>query len=122
MPNGWGTGGFKATPGSGWVMSEPGKVTISPKGRPPFVANKYLIQNGSRKDLMIYWYQGRGRSVASEYWGKVFTVIDSVRRRRSDGAMVRVMVPLGTSQEEAQTAAIEMASQATTELPGFVPN
>ena len=44
---------------------------------------------------MIYWYQGRGRNVASEYWGKVYTVVDSVRLRRSNGAMVRVTVPIG---------------------------
>ena len=72
-------------PGSGWVMSEPGKITITPKGRSPFVANRYLIQNGDHKQLLVYWYQGRGRAVASEYWGKIYTVIDSVRLRRSDG-------------------------------------
>ncbi len=71
-------------PGAGWVMSDPDRVTISPKGRPAFVANKYIIQNGDHKELLIYWYQGRGRAVASEYWGKIYTVIDSVRRRRSD--------------------------------------
>jgi EpsI family protein len=41
-------------PGSGWVMSEPGKITITPKGRPSFVANKYLIQNGDHKELLVY--------------------------------------------------------------------
>jgi len=60
--------------------------------------------------------------VASEYWGKIYTVLDSVRRRRSDGAMVRVMVPVGNSQEEAQKTAVEMAAQAAAELPAFVPN
>jgi hypothetical protein len=33
-----------------------------------------------------------------------------------------VMVPMGSSQEEAQKTAIEMASQAASELPAFVPN
>jgi EpsI family protein len=71
---------------------------------------------------MIYWYQGRGRAVASEYWGKIYTVLDSVRRHRSDGAMVRVMVPVGNSQEDAQKTAIEMASEAAAQLTDFVPN
>jgi EpsI family protein len=110
-------------PGSGWVMSDPARITITPSdGRASFEANRFVVANGRDRALMIYWYQGRGRAVASEYWGKIFTVIDSVRRRRSDGAMVRVMVPLGNSQEEAQTAAIEMASQAAAQLPAFVPN
>jgi hypothetical protein len=50
---------------------------------------------------MIYWYQGRGRIVASEYQDKVYTVLDSVLRRRSDGAMVRIMTGVGYSEAEA---------------------
>jgi EpsI family protein len=110
-------------PGSGWVMSDPARITITPTGGgAPFEANRFVIANGRDRALMIYWYQGRGRAVASEYWGKIYTVLDSVRRRRSDGAMVRVMVPVGNSQEEAQNTAVEMASQAAAELPAFVPN
>src|ERR1043165_2180697 len=78
-------------PGSGWTLSEPAKATIALPDGTSFVANKYVIQNGDSKSLMIYWYQGRGRNVASEYWGKVYAVFDSVRLRRSDGAMVRVV-------------------------------
>ena len=85
-------------PGAGWSMSEPATMLIKPAdGRPAFEANRYLIQNGRDKQLMIYWYQGRGRAVASEYWGKIYTVLDSLRRRRSDGSMVRVTVPVGES-------------------------
>ena len=110
-------------PGSGWVMSDAARITITPaNGGASFDANRFVIANGRDRALMIYWYQGRGRAVASEYWGKIYTVLDSVRRRRSDGAMVRVMVPMGNSQEEAQTTAIEMASQAASQLTEFVPN
>jgi EpsI family protein len=108
-------------PGSGWTLSEPGKATIALPGGSSFVANKYVIQNGDYKSLMIYWYQGRGRNVASEYWGKVFTVFDSVRLRRSDGAMVRVTVPIRDSEAAAEQTAIEFASTASKVLPEFVP-
>jgi EpsI family protein len=110
-------------PGSGWVMSDAARVTITPLGGgAPFEANRYLVANGRDRALMIYWYQGRGRAVASEYWGKIYTVLDSVRRRRSDGAMVRVMVPVGNSQEEAQKTAVDLASQAVLPLAAYVPN
>ena len=108
-------------PGSGWTLSEPGKATIALPDGTSFVANKYVIQNGDYKSLMIYWYQGRGRNVASEYWGKIYTVLDSVRLRRSDGAMVRVTVPIGNSEAKAQQTAIEFASAASKALPQFVP-
>ena len=109
-------------PGSGWTMSAPGRITIAPQGKPPFEANRYVIENGATKELLIYWYQGRGRAVASEYWGKVYTVIDSVRLRRSDGAMVRVMVPVGNSETAALKAAAELAASASTWLPEFIPD
>ena len=110
-------------PGSGWTLSDADKVMISLADGQTFAANKYVIQNGDYKNLMIYWYQGRGRAVASEYWGKVYTVIDSVRLRRSDGAMVRVMVPLGGGSEAvALQSATDLASQAATALSEFVPN
>ena len=109
-------------PGSGWVMSNGGRVTITPQGAPPFEANRYLIQNGDQRALMIYWYQGRGSAVASEYWAKIYTVLDSVRRRRSDGALVRVMAPVLNSTQESEKSAVDLASQAATELPAFVPN
>jgi len=109
-------------PGSGWTLSEPGQVILSLPDGSTFAANKYVIQNGSYKSLMIYWYQGRGRAVASEYWGKVYTVIDSVRLRRSDGALVRVTVPLGGSEADALQAAADLATVTQSFLAEYVPN
>ena len=109
-------------PGSGWILGEPGKVMIPLPNGTTFSANKYVIQNGDNKSLMIYWYQGRGRAVASEYWGKVYTVIDSVRLRRSDGALVRVTVPIKSSEAQALQSATELAGGATAALSEFVPD
>lgn len=110
-------------PGAGWTMNDRGAITIKPTNvSPAFVANKYLIQNGNHRELMVYWYQGRGRAVASEYWGKVYTVLDSVLLRRSDAAMVRITVPVGKSEPAALTAATDLAAQVSVVLPEFVPD
>jgi EpsI family protein len=110
-------------PGSGWEMDEAASVTITPaNGEPAFEANRYIVQNGDNRQLLIYWYQGRGRKVASEYWGKIYTVIDSVRLRRSDGSMVRVMMPVGQSEEATLKAAVDLAGQISPALPAFVPD
>jgi EpsI family protein len=104
-------------------MSEPALVTINPaQGDPSFQANRFVVQNGEGKQLMVYWYQGRGRSVASEYWGKIYTVVDSIKRRRSDGAMVRLTVSIGNSEETANAAALDIASRVASALPDYVPN
>ncbi|HEY6045545.1 MAG TPA: EpsI family protein [Pyrinomonadaceae bacterium] len=110
-------------PGAGWVLTDIGRIKIQPAGdRPAFEANRYLVQNGKDRALMLYWYEGRGRPLASEYWGKIYTLVDSLRRRRSDGGMVRVMVPLGNSQEAAQASATDIASKAAAQMPAFVPD
>ncbi len=109
-------------PGSGWTMADPALITISSPNGKSFVANKYVIANGSTRELMIYWYQGRGRMIASEYWGKVYTVLDSVRLRRSDAAMVRVTVPIMSSDSAALDSAREFAGITSDELTAYVPN
>ena len=109
-------------PGSGWVLSDGAKTTITTPEGSSFVANQYFIQSGSSRVAMIYWYQGRGRAVASEYWGKIYTVLDSVRLRRSDGALVRVTVPVTQSESSALAEAAELASTVTGPLGEFVPN
>jgi EpsI family protein len=109
-------------PGAGWSMLDPALITITLPNGKSFQANKYVIENGNFRQLMIYWYQGRGRMVASEYWGKIYTVVDSVRLRRSDAAMVRVSVPIKTSDAAALESAREFAAAASAVLPEFVPN
>jgi EpsI family protein len=110
-------------PGAGWTMRDPALIRVTPAdGGAPFEANRYVVENGDSREILLYWYQGRGRAVASEYWGKVYTVLDSVRRRRSDGAMVRVMVPFTDNEAGALRTAEDLAAQAATRLPEFVPD
>ena len=109
-------------PGSGWTMEDPAMITIALPNGKSFVANKYVIKNGNVRELMVYWYQGRGRAIASEYWGKIYTVLDSVRLRRSDAAMVRVMVPVTASDAAALESARDFAAVTAGVLPEFVPN
>ncbi len=110
-------------PGSGWTLNEPGRVEIRPAdGSRAFEANRYIIEHAGDRQLMIYWYQGRGRAVASEYVDKAYTVFDSIRRRRSDGSMVRVLVPVRGSESEALERASQFASQVEPHLAAYVPD
>jgi EpsI family protein len=110
-------------PGSGWEMGEASTVEVNPGGGvPAFTANRYIIQHGNDRQIMLYWYQGRGRAVASEYWDKVYTVLDSIRLRRSDGAMVRVLVPVRGSEERALETANAFAAQVAPNLAPYVPD
>lgn len=109
-------------PGSGWTLTEGELVEIGLPGGEKFLANTYIIENSRYRALMIYWYQGRGRYTANEYKDKFFTVLDSISRRRSDGAMVRIITSIETSEQEALETAKNLSSAAAANLSEFVPN
>jgi EpsI family protein len=94
-------------PGAGWQPMEQGRTVMSVKMTPdapaatPIEINRVIIQKGLDRQLVFYWYQSHRRVVASEYWGKVYTVLDSVRYARTDAALVRVIAPIPASGTEA---------------------
>lgn len=108
-------------PGAGWVMKEPERIKITTDSGKTFEANRFIIENGIYKEVLIYWYQGRGRAVASEYNDKIYTVLDSILRRRSDGSMVRVMTSVGDSETEATEAAVKLSAELAENLDKFIP-
>ncbi len=108
-------------PGAGWVMREPQIIEIKTPSGKTFTANAYRVENGIYDEIMIYWYQGRGRIEASEYRDKINTVWDSVLRRRSDGAMVRVMTSVGGDAPGATKSAIDLSAEVADRLGEFVP-
>ncbi len=108
-------------PGAGWVMREPEIIEIKTPSGKTFKANRYRIENGVYNEIMIYWYQGRGRIEPSEYRDKFNTIFDSVTRRRSDGAMVRVMTSVGNDEKSATQAAVDLSAQLADKLSEYVP-
>jgi EpsI family protein len=107
-------------PGAGWVMSDPQLIEISTRDGRSFFANRYIVENGAFHQLMIYWYQGRGRTQASEYFDKLLTIRDSVLRRRSDGALVRVMTNADDVPAATQAAA-DLSARLAEDLNPFIP-
>ena len=79
-------------PGSGWNPVESSVVPVSVSGsNESYKVNRILFQKGMDKIIMHYWYQGRNRVVANEYFDRFFLILDSIFRHRSEGSLVRVM-------------------------------
>jgi len=108
-------------PGAGWVMSDPQYVDITTADGRTFTVNHYTISNGTYKEVMLYWYQGRGRIEPNEYRDKINTIWDSIIRRRSDGALVRVVTGVGSDETSAEKAAADLAARLVENLTPFVP-
>jgi EpsI family protein len=85
-------------PGSGWAPIEDARIMVDVPGRAaPIEINKYVVAHGEDKSLTLYWYQSRGRVIASEFSARLWLVADAIRYRRSDTALVRINVPVRES-------------------------
>jgi EpsI family protein len=91
-------------PGSGWEPVRSSYLQIGSADNPVFV-NEYIVEKGSSRDLVLYWYQSHERIVASEYQAKFWLVADGVRRRRTDGAMIRIWTTTRDGEKNAQERA-----------------
>jgi EpsI family protein len=110
-------------PGAGWVPSQSEIVDIRVPGQPvPVQANRYIVARGDNQSVVLYWYQSHNRTVASEYWAKIYTVMDSVRYNRSDTALVRVVVAVheGDTKTAIKTAT-DFATSFFSQLKQYLP-
>jgi EpsI family protein len=112
-------------PGSGWFFLYTGKTQLSraqPSGEPVEI-NKFIIQKGLDKQLVLYWYQDRGRIITSEYWAKLYMIWDAIRRHRTDGAFVRITIPFtGESEERAVMQGRAFAEKIFPLLSEYLPS
>src|ERR1700719_1486094 len=109
-------------PGAGWDPVHSGYTTISLQGGRQIIVNEYVIQQGLKKELVFYWYQGRGRIIASEYAGKFWMVADAISRNRTDGALVRLVTPMNDAEEKARARLDSFAKLVFPPLDALIPN
>ncbi len=87
-------------PGAGWKPVESGEAQVAAGGR-DLTVNRFVIQKGLDRQVVYYWYQGRGRVIASEYANKAFLMLDAARLNRTSGGLVRLITPVATSADAA---------------------
>jgi len=111
-------------PGAGWTPSSASLVPIRFNDTTVQV-NRYIMQRDKFRILVYYWFQGRGRVTAGETELKINTMLDALLTRRDEEALVRIVVPLdstdinapvGTSGLPADTLAVQLS---TTVIPAL---
>lgn len=77
---------------SGWTPISSSRKKIHLKTGSIRIAevNKYLVKKGVEKHLVAYWYHSRDRIIASEYIDRFYSTWDSLTKKRSECALVRV--------------------------------
>lgn len=110
-------------PGAGWepMTSERRKLQLA-SGE--VEVNRYLIANQGQQALVYYWYQGRGRVAANEYRVKWDLLRDAAIRRRTDEALVRLVIPVTPERSvaDADRLAEEAVASLVPSLYGFLPS
>ena len=111
-------------PGAGWVFESSGTVELKPVDGHRLVVGDYLISNGTSKSEVLYWYRSHGRTVASDWTAKLYTLSDSILYSRTDAALVRIVTPLlgNESRVSAQARALAFANRITPLLPAYIPD
>lgn len=108
-------------PGGGWEITNHDIIPV--EGEKGKTYNRLIIQNRNNRQLVYYWYDQRGRMVANEFTMKFWLMFDAVVKKRSDGAMVRLITPIGDGESVADADArlkTQMA-EIKTFLPEYVP-
>jgi exosortase D (VPLPA-CTERM-specific) len=113
-------------PGSGWQITSLTQRTLPgvTAGREILRVNRALIQLGTQRQLVYYWFQQRGRVITNEYAAKWFLFWDELTRSRSDGALVRLIValPPGVPEAAADTQLTGFATAAVATLAPYIPD
>jgi EpsI family protein len=111
-------------PAGGWEIFSLNRTEIDlPETRfGTFPLNRAVIQKGLEQQLVYYWFEGRGRRLTNDFVAKFHTVADGATIGRSDGALVRVITPIGADGEAAADARLQtFLAEALDHLPRFVP-
>jgi EpsI family protein len=113
-------------PGGGWAIRNMSRLILDDvkvSGQ-PLLVNRLQIEKGDYKQIVYYWFQQRGRVVANEYMVKLYLLWDSITRRRTDGALVRLttFVEPGQDPVEADARLQKFARHISGVLPAYIPD
>ncbi|GAB6162455.1 hypothetical protein JCM12298_16140 [Desulfothermus naphthae] len=88
-------------PGSGWNIYKVESVPIYLSKNKKVNVSCLFLKKGSNVLKAIYWYQCRGRILDSEVKERIYRIADSVLKRRTDGAFIRIIcLTNGVSKKE----------------------
>jgi len=112
-------------PGSGWNILDSEVVDLDlpglPGDRPR--AKRFVIAKGDHRQLVYFWYQSRGRVLATDFERLLWRLWDRAFRKRTDGALIRLMVaiPPNGSTEDGEAVVERFGRRLTPLLPEYLP-
>jgi exosortase D (VPLPA-CTERM-specific) len=109
-------------PGGGWEISEAHIHNVDLSTDEPLKLTRLVISKGEFDMLVYYWFRQRGRDLESEFPMKFALLYDSITKHRTDGALVRYVIPVTGSIEEADKKLSDFVRLHYPVLPQFIPD
>ena len=112
-------------PGSGFnpIRNDVAIIPVNYPGVRNIHPNRYVFAKGAEREIVIYWYQSRGRVIANEYIEKLYLIRYAILRNRSDGALVRFsMAATAETEEFATRRLLAFVSEFYYNIPRVIPD
>ena len=109
-------------PGAGWKIVDAREETLRfNKTEGPSTVARLLLKKGEASQVVLYWYQSRGRIISSEYWQKIWLVLDSITKHRTDGSFIRLIAPVLESEERTLAELKAFSIELKPHLDEYIP-
>ena len=110
-------------PGGGWAINSLERTSIHLNNGNQMQVNKVIIEKAGQRQIVFYWFEQRGRQIASEYWMKWYLFRDALMLNRTDGALIRLVTAIGPEETEdtAQKRLVGLLQDSEPLLHQFVP-
>ncbi len=109
-------------PGGGWNILGQSIVTMPLTDGGSITANRVVIEKQGVKQIVYYWFEERGRHIASEGALKYYALRDALVDNRTDGALIRIVAPIyGEGETTADRMAEKLVADTSALLESYVP-
>ena len=112
-------------PGAGWEIAWLERTDMTPVmgTETPFMINRAIIEQGTTRMMVYYWFQQGERRIAWDMAAKFYLMVDGIRTGETDGAIVRLTTLIGPAEADAQAEARlrSVLDELVVPLPRFIP-
>ena len=82
---------------------------------------KTVYQKGGNRELFLYWFQVRDKTLSNEYSLKLAGITGSIIHGRKDASFIRISVPFEENEHEAETAGVRFIRDIYPLIREFLP-
>ncbi|MCC3303891.1 VPLPA-CTERM-specific exosortase XrtD [Sneathiella sp. HT1-7] len=110
-------------PSGGWKIENLSEITLK-NGANEVPVNRVLVTHGEDRLLVYYWFKQRGKYIANEYKAKFNLLLGGLSSARTDGSLIRLLMPIKANMTEAQADAelTAFSKELFKVLPVYVPD